>query len=116
MKFTFRTDKLEGEVVDSKKVACGYISSTLPDIVGILSVRCSSWVRVVHTVAWLLCLVPLKQRPRGPLTCDEVNKPTKLVVIEVQKDIVGDLIEGERGKGRFRKLAPAKGIDGIWRV
>ena len=116
VKFTFRTDKLEGEVVDFKNVVCGYISSTLPDVVGTLSVRCSSWVRVVRTVAWLLRLVPLKCRPRGPLTCDEVNKATKLVVIEVQKDIVGDLIEGERGKGRFRKLAPAKDIDGIWRV
>ena len=34
MKFTFLTDKLEGHVVDFKKVVCGYISYTLSDVVG----------------------------------------------------------------------------------
>ena len=47
VKFTFRTDKLEGELVDSKKVICGYI---IPNIIGILAVRCSSWVCVVRAV------------------------------------------------------------------
>ena len=94
VKFTFRTDKLEGELVDSKKAVCGYISSTIPNIIGILAVRCSSWVRVVRAVAWLMRLVPVEWRPKGPLICEEVNKATQFVVMETQKEIRSDMIKG----------------------
>ena len=66
------------------------------------------------TVAWLSCLLLKKSRPKVPLICVEVNKETKLVVMEVQKDILGDLFQGRRkGQKRFGKLASAKNIDGI---
>ena len=116
VKFTFRTDKLEGELGDCKEVVCGYVSSTFTDIIGILAVKCSSWVRVTRSVAWLMRLVPKERRPKGPLTCVETYAATKFIVIEVQKHIQSDLLEGELGKGRFRKLAPVKGNYGIWRV
>ena len=116
IKFTFRTDKLEGELGNCKETVCGYISSTFPDIIGILAAKCSSWIRVIRSVAWLLRLVPKERRPRGPLTFEETKAATLFVIVEVQKHISSDLIEGERGKGRFRKLAPVKGNDGIWRV
>ena len=70
-------------------------------------------MRVVRAAAWLMCLVPIEWRPKGQLICEEVNKATQFVVMQMQKEIFSDLIEGEREKGRFRKLAPLKGDDGI---
>ena len=64
VKFTFRTDKLEGELDDSKEAVCGYISSKFPDVIGILAAKCSSWMHVIRSVAWLLRLVPRERRPR----------------------------------------------------
>ena len=61
-------------------------------------------------------LVPKERRPTGPLTCDEVKAATQFIVLEVQKVIESELLEGQIGKGRFRKLAPVKGEDGVWRV
>ena len=51
IKYTFRTDKLEGESGSVKQVVCGYISSSFPDVVNILVVNCSSWVRVIRAAA-----------------------------------------------------------------
>ena len=47
-------------------------------------------------------------RPKGPLIYEEVNKAIKFVVMNMQQEICSDLIKGERGKGRFTKLAPVK--------
>lgn len=40
------------------------------------------------------------------LLLKRLKAATKFVVTEVQKHISSDLIKGEMGKGRFRKLAP----------
>ena len=60
--------------------------------------------------------MPKERRPSGPLTCDEVKAATQLIVVEVQKVVEKELLQGQMGKGRFRKLAPIKGEDDVWRV
>ena len=116
IKFTFRTDKLEGEI-GHKRVISAYVSSTFPDIVGRLTTNCSSWIRIVRAVAWLLRLVPLARRPAGPLNYVEVQCAKKFIVKDVQREIESELMEAaDSGKGRFRKLAPVKDDDGVWRV
>ena len=116
IKFSFRTDKLEGEIEHRNRVVCSYVSSTFPDIIGRLSGNSSSWNRVVRAAAWLLRLVPSDRRPRGPLSCDEVNSATTYIIKEVQNEIDCELTEGAAGRGRYRKLAPMKDENSVWRV
>ena len=116
IKFSFSNDKLEGEI-DRKRVVSAYASSTFSNIVSRLYTNCSMWVRIVRAMAWLLRLVPLTRRPVGLLTCDEVKSAKTFIVKEVQKEIEHELIEAaDTGKGRFRKLAPVKDDDGVWRL
>ena len=114
VKYTFRTDKLEGESVHFAVSAV--VSSTYPDIVNTLAANCSYWIRVVRAMAWWLRLVPVNRRPSGPLSYDEVKAATTFIVKEVQKCIESELLLSDEGKGRFRKLAPLKDEEGVWRV
>ena len=119
VQYSFRTDKLEGEIEGRKHAVCSHVvSSTYPDIVGILSTQGSSWPRIVRVMAWLLRLgIPLARRPTGPLNSDEINNASLFIVKEVQKEIEPDLTKATTvGKGKFRRLAPVKDEKGVWRV
>ena len=55
MKFTFKTDCLDGEIVINLKLAV-YFQSTSIDILGRLVDRSSQWKRLLRVLCWILRL------------------------------------------------------------
>ena len=112
IKLSYRSDKLEGEVVQ-KSVVCAYADTTFPDIISRLIDRCSSWVKMVRVMAWILRL----GRPSGPLDCEEIKNAKLVIVKQVQQELQPELSEAANtGKGRFCKLSPTQDEEGVWRV
>ena len=118
IKLSYRTDKLDGEIGNKKQAVCSYVGVTFANFISHIFVCISSWIRIVRVFAWILRLsFPKCTRPSGVLSCDELKNSKKLLTVEVQKEIADELeLASESGKGRFRKLAPAKDDIGIWRV
>ena len=112
IKLTYKTEKLEGEVV-RKAVFSAYADTTFPDVIGRLTERSSFWVKMVRVLAWILRL----GSPSGPLTVDEVKQAKIVIVKHAQKEISVELSKAaELGTGRFRKLAPTLDEAGAYRV
>ena len=119
IKYSYRTDKLEGEIDSRIRVTCAFVEVRVStNVVNRLLARGSSWKRIVRALAWLIRICqPLERRTSGALTCDEVRSSKRLIVKEAQREIESDLNEAATsGKGKFRKLAPVKDQEGIWRV
>ena len=118
IKWSYRTDKLEGELEKRKRVICAFVDTTVPNLITRLFIRISSWNKIVRVLSWIIRLChPQTVRANGPLDCEELNKAKLVLVKEVQKEIDHELSEAaDTGKGRFRKLAPVKDGDGVWRV
>ena len=94
-------------------MSTGYTNITVS-----LFLRCSSCVKIYRVNGWIIRLcTPLSIRPSGPLSCDEIKMSKLMLGKEAQKEIASELAEAaDSGKGRFRKLAPMKDDDGVWRV
>ena len=119
IKFSYRTDKLEGEIESRVRATCAFVEVKFStNIVNRLLVRGSSWKKIVRVLAWLFRISqPRDKRTSGVLTCDEVRKSKVLIVKEAQREIESELnLAASSGTGRFRKLAPMKDEEGIWRV
>ena len=119
IKYSYRTDKLEGEIENRLHATCSFVEvSVSTNIVNRLLVRGSSWKKVVRVLAWIICICqPRDRRISGPLTCEEVRKSKKMIVKEAQREVEAELeMAAISGTGRFRKLAPVKDQEGIWRV
>ena len=120
---TFKT-KLEGEK-PVKTAVCSHIQRKkselhlkIWDILRRVVGRISRWKMLCRVVAWMLRLGWRKGDDRGaPLEHEEVKAARCLLVKFAQEDIKEELEEAiQNGKGRFRKLAPVLGEDGIYRV
>ena len=119
IKYSYRTDKLEGEIESRVRATCAFVEvKASTAVVNRLLVRGSSWKKIVRVLAWLIRLCqPQSRRTSGTLTCDELRKSRVLIVKEAQREIEIELNEAATsGTGRFRKLAPLKDQEGIWRV
>lgn len=119
VKLDYRTDKLEGEKV-VKSSNCMHVLQhrfrDLCDFLDHLIERSSHWKKVCRTLAWPLRLAN-DPKASGPLTHQDVLYAKQMLIKFAQKEIEVELKEAaESGTGRFRKLAPIKGEDGIWRV
>ena len=112
IKFTYRTDRLEGEIVIGKHCHVSVVNVAHPDLLGRIVDMFSSWNKMCRILGWILRL----GTPGGPLTAIEVRRGKKLLLLYAQKDLVPELKLAEFGKGRFRRLAPLPDEDGLWRV
>ena len=118
IKFTFCTDKLEGELDNRRGVICNLAQASdsgnvVSDILNRAVQRNSSWNRLVRVVAWILRL----GCPAGPLDYEEIMNAKLVILKDAQIEIAQELVKAvESGTGRFRKLAPLKDEKGVWRV
>ena len=115
IKQTYKTDRLEGEVVIGKKHV--FFVSPFPDHFGRLIDNASVWIRLVRVTCWILRLAMVRDPKPKSLSAIELAKAKSFLLKYVLKSMVVDLsLAAEQGVGRFRKLAPAFGDDGVWRV
>ena len=116
IKTTYKTDKLEGEVVIGTKHV--FFVSPFPDHLGRLIEKASVWVRLVRVTSWFLrVLVKGGVHKPDSLSAQELAKAKSTLIKHVQKSMVVDLaLAVEKGIGRYRKLAPSCDEDGVWRV
>ena len=112
IKWTYRTDRLEGELVLGKQCHVAVVNVAHPDLIGRIVHRCSSWKKMCRVLAWILRL----GAPSGPLKAEEVRRGKQLLIKYAQKEMEQELKLAESGKGRFRRLAPMLDDDGLWRV
>ena len=112
IKLTYRTDRLEGELVVSKQCHVAVVNADHPDLLGRIVNRISSWKKMCRVLAWILRL----GAPSGPLTAAEVRRAKQLLLLYAQREMTAELKLAESGKGRFRRLAPKLDDDGLWRV
>ena len=115
IKFTYKTERLEGEVSIKKEAV--FFQSCYPDHLGRLINNISTWYRLVRSVCWLLRLCTSGGVKSDWLSSDELQRAKITLLKYVQKKIVVDLsLAAEKGVGRFRKLAPICDANGVWRV
>ena len=112
IKLSYRTDRLEGELVIGKQCHVAVVNVAHPDLLGRIAHRCGSWKRMCRVLGWILRL----GSPSGPLTAEEVRRAKQLLLMYAQKDMLPELKLAETGKGRYRRLAPVLDEDGLWRV
>ena len=114
IKHTFRTEGLDGQKV-VKAATCAHVQKLELSIYALLQglvCRIGLWKKQCRVLAWILRL----GRPAGPLEYKEVKNAKSLLIRFAQEEICSELEDGRVGKGRFKRLAPVKGEDGIWRV
>ena len=94
------------------------VTAVTTNIVNRLLVRGSSWTKIIRVLAWIIRLCESRAKVfSGPLTLEEVRASKMIIIKEAQKEIELELKEAaDSGKGRFRKLAPVKDQEGVWRV
>ena len=113
IKLTYRTDKLEGEIVVGKSLHVSVVNVAHPDLLGRIAHRCGTWKKMKRVLAWILRL----GSPSGPLLASEIRRAKHLLLSYAQKDIQSELRQAaDTGKGRFRRLAPSRDDSGLWRV
>ena len=123
IKFTFKKDDFEGEVQVRKPVFSAYAEAQirLTDFITRLISRCSKWNKMIRVLAWMiryLIRVSYNFRYQSEiLSRCELARSKRLLLKHAQNECAEELKNGfENGKGRFRKLAPLLGEDGVWRV
>ena len=113
IKLTYRTDKLDGEIVIGKSCHVAVVNVAHPDLLGRIVNRCGSWKRMKRVLAWILRL----GSPSGPLLAEELRRAKHLLLQYAQKDIQSELKQAsESGKGCSRRLAPVMDEAGLFRV
>ena len=112
IKLTYRTDKLEGEIVIGKSCHVSVVNVANPDLLGRIVNRCGSWKRMKQILARILHLgFP------GPTLASEIRRAKHLLLKFAQADIVTELKRAaDTGKGRFRRFAPSVDESELWRV
>ena len=127
IKRSFKTERLEGEMVIGKKLSV-FFQAVAVDILGQLLNRSSCWKRLVRVLCWILRLTKKHVTSGGGITAGLSPKPdfltadelvrAKIVMIKyAQKDIAVELsLAAKKGTGRYRKLSPHLGDDGLWRI
>ena len=116
IKFTYKTEHLEGEVTIGKKLGV-FFQSCSPDVIGRLIDRSSVWRRLLRVFCWILRLATSGGERTSILSSAELQKAKTTMIKYVQKDMVIELSQAkEKGVGRYRKLAPICDDDGVWRV
>ena len=93
----------------------------MTDFITRLVVRCSSWNNMIRILAWMLrALVGVTYSMRyvsDALSRRELKQAKRLLLKHAQQGCVDELSNAAaNGKGRFRKLAPLLGEDGVYRV
>ena len=117
IKLTYKKDNLEGELNVPRSVKCLHVQVHHQDFLGRLVNRSSSWTKAVRVLAWMLRYVDCRHIRRiKPLTAEEVARAKKLLIKYSQRELLPDLEQAAKGKGKFRKLCPMLDEDGIWRV
>ena len=113
IKYTFRTDRLDGEIVIGKSLHVSVVNVAHPDLLGRIVHRVGSWKKMIRILAWILRM----GTPYAPPTAKQLQHAKQLLLKFAQKEIVNELKQAaDTGKGRFRRLAPTIDDDGIWRV
>ena len=112
IKFSYRTDRLEGEMNLRKQCHIAVVNVAHPDLLGRIVHYFSSWTKMCRILAWILRL----GCPSGPLEAEEIRRAKQLLIKYAQKDIEAELKLSDTGKGRYRRLAPTLDSDGLWRV
>lgn len=100
IRFTYRTDKLEGEIVIGKSVHVSVINVSHPDLLGRIVQRVSSWKKMIRVLAWILRM----GTPFAPPNAKQLRRAKMLLLKFAQKDIVSELKLSSEGKGRFRRF------------
>ena len=113
IKLTYRTDKLDGEIVIGKSCHVSVVNVAHPDLLGLIVNRCGSWKRSKRVLAWIMRLLAPSS---GPLLAAELRRAKRLLLKYAQNDIRSELLASKSGKGRYRRLAPDLDEDGLWRV
>ena len=113
IKYSYRMDRLEGEIIISKQCHVAIVNFAHPDFLGRIVHYFSSWKRMVRVLAWILRIGVSS----APLTSKDIVRAKNLLLKYAQKDISSDLkVSADTGKGRFKRLAPSLDEDGVWRV
>ena len=116
IKSSYRTDRLEGEVVLKKKVVCSFVNLAHPDFLGRLLNRGSCLKKIIRVLAWMLRVI-VKNIASNSLSAVELKEAKYMLIKYSQGELVRELKNAvEFGAGRFRKLAPVVDEDKIWRV
>ena len=116
IKFTYKTERLEGEVTIGKKLKVFY-QSCFPDHLGRLIDNISVWFRLIRCASWLLRLCTSGGAKSKSLSSGELQHAKMILIKYAQKGLEVQLsLAAEKGVGRFRKLAPVCDSDGVWRV
>ena len=82
IKFTYRTDRLEGELNLRKQCHIAVVNVAHPDLLERIVRRFSSWKKVCRLLAWILRL----GCPSGPLEAEEIRRAKLLLIKHGQKD------------------------------
>ncbi len=116
IKFSYRTDRLEGEVQLRKQIICSFLNIAHPDFLGRLLNRGSCLKKVMRVLAWML-RVAVKKVESKSISAKELKEAKYMLIKHSQCEIIPELKRAvEHGKGRYRKLAPVVDEDNIWRV
>ncbi len=117
LKFTYKKDNFEGELRVPRSVTCLHVQVQHSDFYERLVNRSSSWQRLVRAFAWILRYVDCRYVRRiNPLKAEEVARARSMLIQYAQRGLVPDLEQAAKGKGKYAKLCPVLGEDGIWRV
>ena len=109
IKLSYRTDRLEGEIVIGKRVYVAVVNVAHPDLLGRIANYCSSWKRMCRVLARIIRFGVSS----SPLDSEYLQRAKKLLLKYAQNDIAKELKLAESGKGRFRRLAPILDDEGI---
>ena len=121
IKFSYRTDRLEGEVQLRKQIICTFVNLSHPDFLGRLLHRGSSLKKMIRVLAWMLrapdVIIKKKQFTPNSLSSAELNIAKQMLIKYSQKELHTELKNAvENGKGKYRRLAPVIDKKEIWRV
>ena len=101
---TYRTDRLEGEIIISKQCHVAVVNCANPDLLGRIVHHSGTWKKMYRILAWILRL----GIPSGPLLASEIKRAKSILLKYAQKDISQELQQSvETGKGRYKRLAPS---------
>ena len=116
IEYTFKTGKLDGEVVIGKSYDV-FFQSCFTDFIGRLINRVGEWVRMNRVMCWMLRVTISGGPISNSLSIIELQRAKMVIIKYVQQGLVVELaLAAEKGVGRFRKLAPVLDAEGLWRV